>query len=358
MKSLLEEIKHLNGWDYYDRGGEKCQIQNWNDSFEQKKFIKDFLKISGKELVESHFFTDDLEKVGISLDNFERATHTNSVFFLGCLLYEKLALKDKIAFVRADGKNDEFHFIWFLTSLVHDFGYFAENDKSNFPHITEDISSLNVTHNLLDYKRIGNKYLKEAYDGYQEAAQKILDYIPTYFKEAFNGCRGRSKESKIEHGIYSGLVLYDGLVKNRIERKKQQDNGAEEKSPQGLYWEDDLDKFYAIASFSIAIHNMRRNGIVQNSENLKFSIDTEPYLFLFGLVDTIEPTKTFDCMSAEYVLENILIDISTNEIILRNVPSSKLDFSKLIEKVSGLKSWIDVDVIPENNKVTIKINHK
>ncbi len=82
MKSLLEEIKDLNGWDYYDRGGEKCQIQNWNDSFEQKKFIKDFLKISGKELVESHFFTDDLEKVGISLDNFERATHTNSVFFL------------------------------------------------------------------------------------------------------------------------------------------------------------------------------------------------------------------------------------------------------------------------------------
>lgn len=334
MKSLLQEIKDLNGWDYYDNRNEedKCKILNWNDITEHQTFIKKFLKIGGKESIVEHFFPNDLRDVGISLENFERATHTNSVFFLGCLLYEKLALKNKINFVRADGKDDEFHFIWFLTSLVHDFGYFAEKCKSIFPHITEDLSSLLVTHNLLSCK---------------EADQQIVEGIKNYFKESF---KGSIRKPKIEHGIYAGLVLYDGLVKNRLERKRQQENGAEEKSLEGLYWGDDLDKFYAIASFAIARHNMWL-------KDLMFSIDTEPYLFLFGLVDTIEPIKTFDCVSIEYVLKNILIEGNQDEIILQNAPDSKLCFSKLIDKISGLKDWINVNVVSEENKVTIKINH-
>jgi len=352
MKSLFQEIQDLNNWDYYNRD-QKSEISDWNDNFKNQLFIKNFLKISGKESVVSHFFTRELSNAGVSLENFERATHTNSVFFIGSLLYEKLLLKDKINFVREDRKGDEFPFIWFLTSLVHDFGNFAEDDKSNFPHITEDISSLGLTHNLLDYDG-DSGYLKAAYDDYKDPIKSIIKEIPNYFKDAFNGKKSSHGAEKIEHGIYTGLLLYDGLVKNRIERKEQQDRGVEK----GFYWKADLDKFYALASFAIAIHNMRRDGIVENPEDLKFSIDAEPFLFLFALADTIEPIKTFHSEDPEDVLKNILIDVQEDKIILQNALDSKLDFSKLVEKVCGLASWLDVKVCNEGDKLTIYINNK
>ncbi len=354
MNTLHEEIKNLNQWDYYDRNS-SSDIRDWNNDSEHKDFIKEFLDSGGKQSIIDSFFNEDLQRAGVSLDNFERATHTNSVFFIGCLLYEKLGLNEKIEFIREDGKGDEFHFIWFLTSLVHDFGYFAENDKSKFPHITENVSSLNLTHDLLKYRNESeddsSDYLKKAYDKYQESTKKIIDYIPKYFKEAFQGKKSSNGKFKIEHGIYSGLVLYDALVKNRLEKKDNQLNN------QGLYWKDDLDKFYGIASFAIAIHNMRRTGIVEDSSNLKFSIQNEPYLFLFALADTIEPTKIFECVDVdvEYILENILINMNENTIILENAPDSKLDFSKLISRISGLESWLDLKITKEENKVTVEL---
>ncbi len=348
MKSLFQEIQDLNNWDYYHRD-DKCEIFDWNDNSKHQEFIKNFLKISRKELLESHFFTTELRDAGVSLDNFERATHTNSVFFIGSLLYEKLRLKDKINFVRDDGKDDEFHFIWFLTSLVHDFGYFAEKYKSEFLHVTEDISSLNLTNNLLDYDT-DTGYLKEVYHECKDSTKSIIGEIPNYFKDAFNGKKSSSGASKIEHGIYAGLLLYDGLVKNRVQRKEQQEDD--------LYWKDDLDKFYAIASFAIAIHNMRRDGIVENSEDLKFSINDEPFLFLFALADTIEPIKTFRNEDPEDILKNILIDVQEDKIILQNASESKLDFSEQAKKICGLASWLDVKVCNEGNRLTIDINNK
>jgi hypothetical protein len=354
MKSLFEEIVNLTNWNYYNSNS-NGDIREWNSNSEHIEFIKKFLDVSGKESIKDSFFTDELERVGISLDNFGRAIHTNSVFFIGCLLYEKLLLKERIKFIREDGEKDEFHFIWFLTSLVHDFGYFAEKDKSKFPYITEDVLSLNLKHDLLKYRNEWNSsnrnYLKEAYDEYSEPTKVIIDYIPDYFKEAFNGERSSGDKSKIEHGIYSGLVLYDGLVKNRLERRDNSSNSL------GLYWKDDLDKFYAKASFSIAIHNMRRDGIVKDPGRLKFSLKDEPYLFLFGLADTIEPTKMYNCYNIEYILKNILFDIKENTIILQNSFNSELDFSEVIKKINGLESWLNVTVNSEENRVTIEIEN-
>jgi len=345
LKSLFQEIEELDNWNYYNRDYDLKKI-NWNDNANHQEFIKNFLRISGKELIEDYFFTTELKKAGISLDNFERATHTNSVFFIGILLYQKLQLKDKISFIREDGEVDEFLFIWFITSMVHDFGYFAEHNKEKFSSITEDISSLKLTHDLLSYDK-DSGYLKEAYKQYRNSTQSIIDAIPNYFKDAFNGKKSSSEKKKIEHGIYAGLLLYDGLVKNRKQKKEQRHNN--------LYWEDDLDKFYAIASFAISIHSMRREGIVENSEDLKFSIESEPFLFLFALADTIEPTKVFHSKDPEYILKNILIDIQKDKIILKNDPFFRLDFSKLVEKVCGLESWLNVKVCNEGRMLTIYI---
>lgn len=82
MASLLEEINILDHWDYYERKVEPHitdKIVDWNCHFQHKNFIREFLKLSGKEEIINSFHID--------VKNFEREIHTNSVFYLGCLFY-------------------------------------------------------------------------------------------------------------------------------------------------------------------------------------------------------------------------------------------------------------------------------
>ena len=146
LPNLFKEINNLNNCDYYAREAEFqiTRVNNWNLDNEHKNFIETFLKLSGKiEII--NFFK-------IDLDRFTRFAHTNSVFFLGCLFYEKLIFKDEINFIR-DGR-DEFHFIWFLTSLIHDFGDDIESNKDKYTIITNELSTLikefSIKKNLCD----------------------------------------------------------------------------------------------------------------------------------------------------------------------------------------------------------------
>ena len=341
MNTILDEIKKLKNYDYYRRENEAIRIEDidWSCQQSHAKFIEKYLNLGRKKEILEHFDFD--------LIKFDRATHTNSVFFLGCLLYDKLKLKVKIKFYRSDNR-DEFQFIWFLTSLVHDFGYKVEQDKDNFPQITKEVNSIEVTHNLFYYKNTSDEELKLAYDRYENNTKKLLDNISIYYEKRFNGRDG--KKGKIDHGIYAGLKLFDALVKNRIIRKEQNDDD--------LYWGKELEEFYAVASFSIAIHNIRRDEKIEQTKPLKFSIDKEPFIFLFGLADTIEPTKTFDDYYSKYVLENIMIDFDDDKtIIIKNKEGSKLDFSILQKKIMNLENWLDLEVcICGNTKIVININ--
>lgn len=344
MESILKNLESLNNedWDYYKKEEHtKINIEDLSCQKNHIEFIKNYLTVSDKIGI--------LDNFNFAIDNFERAIHTNSVFFLGCLLYKKLKLKNKIKFYRSDQK-DEFSFIWFLTSLVHDFGYEVEKDKDKYPDITNKINSIEITHNLFDYNSTSNKYLKLAYDRYKTNTKTLLDNISVYYTKRFNGRNGN--KGKIDHGIYSGLKLFDSLVKNRSEREDQKNNETKK-----LYWGKELEEFYAIASFSIAMHNIRRDELIEKHKELKFSIDKEPFIFLFGLADTIEPTKTFDCCNTKYVVENILIDFKdARTIIIKNKEGSKLDFSKMQKKAKGLESWLNLEVIlPSSEEIIINI---
>jgi len=346
MASILNLIRDKSLiWDYYDREDTiGCTLlDNWSCQVKHIEFIEEYLKIGGKEGVLSNF--------DFALKDFNRAIHTNTVFFLGCLFYKKLKLKNKIHFYRKN-KYDEFYFIWFLTSLVHDFGYKVEENKNKFPKITEDIKTISVKNNLLDYEKTTEKHLSQAYNSFKEPTKKIIDYIKTYHEEALQGKRSSKNCKKIDHGIYAGLKLYDALVKNREKRKEN-----EKVENDSLYWGKELEKFYAIASFSIATHNMRREGIDEDIEKLKFSINKEPFLFLFGLIDTLEPTKTFLNCDPKYVLENICITFDENKIKIQNKKDSKLKFENYAKKIKDLEKWIDLTVdCSYSNNITIKIN--
>lgn len=97
--------------------------------------------------------------------------------------------------------------------------------------------------------------------------------------------------------------------------------------------------------------------ITGESTIFPISIKDNPLLFLLGLVDTIEPIKSFDYVTPKYVLENILIsfDKKQNWITIVNKKKSGLDFEKIRKKIYGLKDWLDVDIENCDEKIIIKI---
>ena len=374
MKSLLEHFNELANWDYYERSTEYPieNIYNWNNNQEHQRFIENFLKISGKSIVQNTF-----EKINnLKFEEFERLEHINSIFFLGCLLYQNTILNEKINFYRPDDpehKRDEFYFIWFLTSLVHDFGYYIEKNIPN--EVSSDIESLkshikgnsDKFYDLLSEKLDISKNLKI-----------LLENVPKYYQARMDGKIGRGNTPKIDHGIAAGLILYNTLKHIRIAKQTELrsfgvNNDIDEKND--LYWGDDLDRLYLVAASGIVVHNMRRaesdsklsivyqdyemNDLILEEDGIrKISISDDPFLLLFSLADTIEPTKTFDCVKPSYALENILITFEHgNTIKICNKEGSNFDFEKLKKKVKGLDDWLDIS-LPDNNKnsITIKIN--
>ena len=234
--------------------------------------------------------------------------------------YEKLNLKELEEYERND-LSKQFYFIWFLSALVHDFYHDKERKQEAFPEINEDINSIKVENKLLAYIKENKKILEK-----NEKNEKFFKTIPNYFKY-------RLRDGKLDHGITTGIKLFDSLEKNRKVRKEQVENGVENSI---LYWGDDLTPLYAQASLSIAMHNIWSSGekeeikekyrnlgleslITGESDIFPISIKDNPLLFLLGLVDTIEPIKTFNCLEPQYVLENILIDIISTYLISSNI---------------------------------------
>ena len=343
MISLLKQINDLKNWDYYNRKNNQ-KIQDWNDEQEHRKFIEDFFEISKKENILNDF--------KIEIDDLSRPIHTNSVYFLGALFYEKLNLKELEEYERND-LSKQFHFIWFLSALVHDFYHDKERKQEAFPEINEDINSIKVENKLLAYIKENKKILEK-----NEKNEKFFKTIPNYFKY-------RLRDGKLDHGITTGIKLFDSLEKNRKVRKEQVENGVENSI---LYWGDDLTPLYAQASLSIAMHNIWSSGekeeikekyrnlgleslITGESDIFPISIKDNPLLFLLGLVDTIEPIKTFNCLEPQYVLENILIDFDKNKITISNKETSILSFERLIKNVKGLKDWLDVELPDIDNSI-------
>lgn len=340
--SILKQINNLNDedWNYYQRTESSLKkIDDWNEKEEHKDFINNFLKVSEKMAINTSF--KDI------LSDFKRATHTNSVFFLGCLFYKELNFKDKISFTRDN--RDEFHFIWFLTSLIHDFGYKIEKNKSEYPQITEDIETFKEFFSIDE----DNDLLKQNTTDYSDNMKTIIEYIPEYYSNRVKGKRsdGTDAETKIDHGIASGLILYSSLIKNRTEM----DGNSH------LYWGEGLNKFYEEAAFHIAIHNIR-----MPDNHLKFSINNNAFLFLFLLADTIEPTKCFYRHNPQDILGSITIYFHTNKkgltiqikrskcISYTSIEPSIKSIEKYKKNIMGLKNFLEIEIMENRNPLCYK----
>ncbi len=365
MNTILTEIKNLKveDWDYYNRNERNGILNNpFDNKSDHLSFIEEYFKRGGKEKIIfdiiKHFEEYGAEYGAGSNFNVKdflrkRAAHSNTVFFIGILLYRNTILKNYIdeCFVK-DADNRNFLFCWFLTALFHDFGYYYEKKSSNFRKII-DIETLKkffkIKYNLLNYKKI-----KCIHADLYSCIRNYLLY------RRFNS----KHENKIDHGILAGLLLYDALLKNRIEHEKNNDYG--------LYWGRKLNKFYAQIAAVIATHNIWLPTNEDLEEYKKFGMDSlinmrplkineSPLLFLLGIVDTIDPVKIYrNYEQPNTILNRLLISYTSNQITIAKADSKgpNLDFSKIIDRTRNLSNWLDVCIKSEVNKIKITLkNH-
>ena len=235
----------------------------------------------------------------------------------------------------------EFPFIWFLICLFHDLGYTIE-DTEKFKDFDEFIDG-RVKYFL--NQRVGVPSL----------------YERTY-KNYFNyRLKSRNKSiNKPDHGICGGVLLFNEL--NSILKRERLNNKSE-----GLSWNKKLINIYKYTSWVILSHNMFfiRTGdsnedeylqnkldelILSPAEKSKINLEKHSFLFLFLLVDSIDPIKIVN----EYKnLKDIDIECIGNKINMEIKNISIIDdFSK---KVLELKKCLIPKISVEDNKITITI---
>ncbi len=353
MHNLLERIIELKNseWDYYsDRIHDELSTDLSNpfkDGVDRRQhftFIETYFKIAGKG--------DVFEYFSLNEDVFNRAIHTNSVFFLGCLLYKHLDLKGKMN-IEQFNSGDHFFFVWFMTVLSHDLAYDYEMNSCKY---TKDINYGDID-GLKRMLNIEDKFDLLSEKKFNNTDKILVENIGNYYKYRY------TEHCKIDHGIVAGLNLFQALEKNRtvMNRKPKEERGK-------LDWSEKLKPLYAQASFAVSVHNIWAPQTQETAEQYKeygienlqvvfpISFQDFPLLFLLGLVDTLDPVKVFYDTSPQCVLANISICfINNNTIVFQNKEGSCLDFKELHTRAKSLVGWLNVKVSADPNPLTIKI---
>lgn len=342
METLYKKITEIKPeqWDYnFENHPDLLTIQQIFENNDYEKFIRDYFHRAGKD----NIFTDYFEFKDND-DLITKSQHTVSIFFLGILIYNSIKKLEVPPLNRIQSRYEFFPFIWFLTCLFHDYGYeYEKNSKKNLEKIW-DINSLKII-------------FKIKYDLLKEEVK----YVPTDIFQSINKyfLYKRFIRKEIDHGIVAGIYYYDQLVKNRIKQHKKSNNKQ--------FWKKDLEKQYALAGATIAIHNIwfpkkkdEKKYNLFELDKLKrkpITLKEAPLLFLLGLVDTIDPVKLF-CENGENikdVLNGILIDFDTDEIKIGISGKPKLCLPKLFNKCKGLTKWLDVKIECKNKLISIKL---
>lgn len=326
-------------WKYYS----KLDGENPFGSYiASRDFITKFIQLSGKSN------ENPLYEQIIKLDE-NRIKHIVSVFFYGTYLYHSVSsIKywiDKVIvryqFINPDS-TIEFSFIWFLICLFHDLGYGIE-ENSNFKDFDEFITGK-------------VKYFLNNKVGVPKAYENIYK---NYFNYRLNSSIPYIR--KPDHGICGGILLYNEL--NKILLRKQRLN----KDSEGLSWNSKLKYIYRYASWIVLSHNIffiregdsleseyRRNDlqelILSKDEKPKVNYKQHPFLYLFMLVDSIDPIK----ISGDFLsLNHIKIETSEDEILFEIIDKNIRD--NYFNRINGLKEWLVPEIIEDGNTIRILI---
>lgn len=279
-----------------------------------------------------------------NIDNIskERLSHIINTFLLGIYLYDKIhKIKENIDIQLSDTlakARHDFTFLWFLICLYHDLGYSEEVDNIEPDWTCQD------------------KYL-----GSIVAVPKLYKEIYKYYF-----VYRKLEHNKIDHGIFAGLTMYKDLCKNR-EQKAREIKRAD-------LWNPSLIPLYNLASWIVLAHNIwfvkdtdidnckiyqkyrleqlilktNTNNGQNEIANYPIKLSQHPLLFLFCLVDLIEPMKRIGCMDC---CDKIDFRITKNKLIIK----TNLDCNSGQEYIKNITSANDWLTITERNNNTVTI---
>ncbi|MFC4872087.1 hypothetical protein [Negadavirga shengliensis] len=335
MKNIYQHIEELTvkQWHYYYGLNENLEADKpFIDNSDYSNFILNYFKKGGK--------VEIFKSCKINVADLRLPNHICSVFFLGVLMYYNTSFHKKYKLVNSDPGYRSFPFIWFLIALFHDNAYQMEdkNELKNISNISELIEKFEIEHSLFD-----RKFSK---------CKELLHVRNNYF--LFR----KKKWNVVDHGILGGMLLFDRLIK--IRRRKKQLN------EDNLFWGKRLENQYKTAANAISIHNIW----IQPEDTCK-QFDMEeliglkpiqfsefPLFYILGIVDTIEPLKTYydDGVSDIDIFKSLDFEFGKNFLRVQENRNSKVDFRKLVDKTKYFKNWLDLEVKVSNTefKLTFK----
>lgn len=348
MQSLFESFKtKVPRWSYYDIEIDPARLfSQFNGDAHQncREFINKHFRNGGKAVALRIPFDKEYEKEG-------KHEHTVVLYLLGLLFQEAFfsEIKKDLDMLRINTtgwyNRYDYMYTWYLTCLYHDTASCVEEaEGQTFPCCNHCIV------------RGKNPYTNKTV---------FRQKKPRYSKETIkNYCFYRISNGKRDHGIHGGMMLYNKLCSNfkqMTRDHKWEDNSVCMRNGLSLRREH-LDHFAYVAD-AIICHNMwtvqetdvkgvekykkyRLDELIIHSEVDKLSINEYPLQFMLCLLDTIEPVKRFEQLTAQEVLENISIEQLDGGIQIAWTEKIKQqpEFWKWIENISTVKDWMQVDV--------------
>lgn len=391
-------------WDYYDNP--EIKIDDINNSDDCYKFIMNFLNAGGKY---ENVVVEELNWLKKYCP--QRLKHIVFTFFLGVAFYcnstyirneinavvKKFSLKksckngldinedcnesikkDLLSAQENKICERQYMYLWFMLSLFHDMGYMYEEQKTN-----KSESNSFELFNQLEIDRI-EKLCNES------IGCKFISPTP-FNKNEIIEYNIVIRDGK-DHGIYGGNLFYRNLCENReryLEKIRKNIDVPK------LYYGEELDVFFYYIATVISAHNiwlcadrckickckikyekckdhknckeyqeykkyleykkhknlrkLIQEDLLQNGIPKKYRIpfNSFPFLYLFDLIDSIEPFKQTNWLTD--------IQISINERRKEICIKSKDDV--YLNRISELKEWLtSVDV--KKGKVIIKLENE
>ncbi len=345
-KPLYEIFQDLtpSDYSYYKDNYPYLNLVQFSDD-DNVKFIHDYFTRGGKGCVYDSIIS------AYCGDHKMRASHSVSMYLTGlCLHIECNALKCIIDNQLEIVNIDDFRYLWFLFSLYHDSTLHVEDVDSN----SEQLIS-----RQLEFMR---KYFKHPY---------TLSNILLYYK--FRISNGRN-----DHGIYAGCLFYKRMsrnINNAVAQKRRicsRHNEYFDKNDfyyKNLHWSAEHKKWHAFIASLIIKHNIWFRNIEIDlrtdieeyvahniaafiiDNNLRMSFDSNPLLFLFCIIDTIEPVKLLHkcCDKNIDILKGIGISIKDigDKLQLSITKSDNFEqckFDLVAQRAKTLQDWMKVEV--------------
>lgn len=347
-----------------------------NDDTMAKDVICHFFSAHEKlDLLEND--SEKREKTFNSLSEGARLQHMVSTMLIGKWLYGITTIKNIVDSFLQDynlRNEEEFMYIWGMITLFHDFAYKFEANKKLVDEGDKEPK-------YKSYEEFIEKEILPIQENIEDKsfrpACEVIDNavgVNSLYKDAYKTMLCNN-HNYCDHGVCGGLLLYNRLCQIRSTKENQMAalvNGSVENDykihiKNVLRWGKELIAIYNMAAWVIICHNLWPSMMKGYEKGKKYiSLTENPLLFLFCLVDTIDPVKfvsknrkdtSFECVD---LLKDLGIsinidDLGTHIIIQVQNTDNTLAFEYLshLQKEETLQDWLTDVEINTKDQITI-----